>query len=142
VIILNGTFNIYRHPVGTDRYQDLWDYFETIVQLYPEDRMLRHWLCREYQDDVLMKIRYRSTLGEPEEYLDNAIRLSTFEDPWMPYVLGKLAFSKNERETALKYFREAAAKTSDSLKAARKDLLLNKPDLRDLKDKIAALLNG
>jgi hypothetical protein len=31
---------------------------------------------------------------------------------------------------ALKYFREAAAKTSESLKAARKDLLLNKPDLR------------
>ncbi|SEW34650.1 hypothetical protein SAMN05428988_4180 [Chitinophaga sp. YR573] len=142
VIILNGMFNIYRHPVGTDRYQDLWDYFEPIVQLYPEDRMLRHWLCREYQDDVLMRIGYRSHFGEPEEYLDNAIRLSSPEDPWMPYVLGKLALSKNETETALKYLREAAAKTSDSLKAARKDLLLNKPDLRDLKDKIAARLNG
>lgn len=105
VIILNGAFHLYRHQAGEFYYHQN-AYFETIVNSYPEDRMLRSWLCHEYQKTVL----YAS--HDVTKELNNAMRLSTPEDPWMPYILGKLALNKKDRETALKYFKEAAAKTS------------------------------
>ncbi len=112
VIILNGAFHIYRHATGAETWYGKLEYFETIVESYPEEAKLRSWLCLEYQNDVLFGIHYDAH-GDPAQYLDNAIRLSTPEDPWMSYVLGKVALHKGDRETALKYFKEAATKTSD-----------------------------
>lgn len=107
VIILNGAFHLYRHQAG-EFYYDQQKYFETIVNSYPEDRLLRSWLCHEYQKAVLAWMGHAS--HDVTKDLDNAMRLSTPEDPWMSYILGKLALNKKDRETVLKYFKEAAAK--------------------------------
>lgn len=111
VIILHGAFHIYRHQAGAWDYYARLEYCETIINSHPEDGMLRSWLCKEYQTVILYRINYDTY--DTIEFLDEAIRLSTPEDPWMPYVLGKLAIYKGDRETALKWFKEAATKPSD-----------------------------
>jgi len=111
VIIQNGAFHIYRHQSGARDYYARLEYIETIINSYPEDGMLRSWLCREYQTVILYRINY--DMYDTTVFLDEAIRLSTPEDPWMPFVLGKLAIYNGDRETALKWFKEAAAKKSD-----------------------------
>lgn len=110
VIILNGVFHVYRHQTGARDYYARLEFIETIINLYPDDGMLRSWLCKEYQTVILYRINYDTY--DTIQFLDEAMRLSTPEDPWMPYVMAKIALSKADMKSALTYLKDAAAKTT------------------------------